>query len=100
MEFQGRVDVKNAGAAERRAKVQPVAKATKKRSRRSLIIEHLKEGAWDIKALAIHLTQFGYPDVKANKKAVSGTMYDFHTNKGWFFRRDAETDLITVEIPA
>jgi hypothetical protein len=73
---------------------------TKKRSRRSLIVEHLQEGLWDIKTLSEALVNFGYPDVKANKKAVSGTMYDFTTNKGWFFRRDKETDRITVEIPA
>ena len=81
-------------------KEQAASNATKKRSRRSLIIEHLKEGIWDIPTLAKALVNFGYLDVKANKKAVSGTMYDFTTNKGWFFRRDAETDRITVEIPA
>ncbi len=90
----------NISASLNKPKKQAASNTTKKRSRRSLIIEHLKEGAWTIGALARALTEMGYPDVKANKKAVSGTMYDFHTNKGWFFRHDAETDRITVEIPA
>ena len=90
----------NISATLNKPKATAASNATKKRSRRSLIVEHLKEGLWDIKTLSEALVNFGYPDVKANKKAVSGTMYDFTTNKGWFFRRDAETDRITVEIPA
>lgn len=63
-------------------------KATAKRpSRRSLIVEMLKTNLYDAASINEVLSEvFSYNDLKANKKAISGTQYDFRVNKGWFFR--------------
>ena len=72
------------------------AEAEKAVSRRALIIRFVKEGIWDTASLAEYLTCFGYTDLKANKKAVAGTLYDMQKNKGWDVRRSDDGRICKV----
>lgn len=57
------------------------AKQGKKQSRRSIILDCAKKCNMTRKAVLDLLASSGYPDRKANSKAVSGTLYDILTNK-------------------
>lgn len=65
-------------------------------SRRALIIKYVQEGIWDTASLAEYLTNFGYTDIKANKKAVAGTLYDMQKNKGWDIRHSDDGRICRV----
>lgn len=88
-EFETRRKASEEAQAKRREAAEAKeAKATqKRRSRRSLIVEMLKTNLFDTDSINEVLDEvFGYNDKKANKKAISGTQYDFRVNKGWFFK--------------
>ena len=53
-------------------------------SRRSIIVECLKEGIWDTETMAemLHFTNPEWP-INKNKVAVSGTIADLRKNRGW-----------------
>jgi len=59
----------------------------KKRSRRSWIIQFIQDNMYNTAEIATLLTNLDYPNVKANKKAVAGTIYDLQKNKSWDIRR-------------
>ena len=77
-------------------KAEPKKKTNKKVSRRALIIRFAQENIWDTASLADYLTSFGYEDLKANKKAVAGTLYDMQKNKGWDVRRSDDGRICIV----
>ena len=86
-----KTDVKKAAAAAKKAAIFA------SKSRRNTIIKLVKDNVYDTKTLAKVLTYFGYSDVKANKKAVAGTLYDMQQNKNWNVRR-CDDDRIFVKI--
>lgn len=57
------------------------------KSRRATIIRLVQENIYDTLTLAEILQAFSYPDLKANKKAVAGTLYDMQQNKAWDVRK-------------
>jgi hypothetical protein len=52
-------------------------------SRRGHIISMVQTGNYTRSEIAEELKQYGYNDVKANQKAVSGTLADMKVNQGW-----------------
>ncbi len=68
-------------------KIEEKPQFSKKASRRSLIIGYINRGGLTTRQIANFLTSQGYPNKKANKKAVAGTIYDMQKNKGWDIRR-------------
>ena len=98
-EFASRANASAEAAKKRREDAEAKEyKATAKRpSRRSLIISMLKDNIFDVDSINEVLDEvFGYSDRKANKKAISGTRYDFRVNKGWFFK-DCDCGRVVTE---
>jgi len=58
-------------------------------SRRSIIVESIKEGIWDTETLGemLHMKNNTWP-INKNKVAVSGTIADLRKNKGWEIKVD------------
>lgn len=75
------------------------ANSSKKQSRRGLIIKYLvidKNKTFTLKTLAELLALYNYNDLKANKKAISGTLYDLQKQGKIKFVKKHENGTIEV----
>lgn len=98
LQFEARKQQREAEAKQRReaAEAKAYKARSKKRSRRSLIIEMLKSNMFDADSINEALCEvFDYTDSKSNKKAISGTKYDLTVNKNYFFRDCSDSRIVT-----
>lgn len=77
------------GHEEAKEETKPEPKVFVFKSRRNCIIELIREGCWDKRSIAeavVFLSKGRYTNIKANLKAVSGTIYDLNAHGKGFIR--------------
>jgi len=90
------LNINYADKVQSKATSNAMYEADKAKSRRSLIIEMLRQNIHSKDSIAEVLSEvYEIADFKTNKKAVAGTLYDLQTNKAYFDYKVCKDDRLS-----